>query len=44
MFVELAHVGKAEALVTGDQALLAMKGVVAFDILSPGQLRTRLSR
>jgi putative PIN family toxin of toxin-antitoxin system len=44
MFVELAHVGEAEALVTGDQALLAMKGDVTFDILSPGQLRTRLSR
>jgi putative PIN family toxin of toxin-antitoxin system len=44
MFVELAHVGKAEALVTGDQALLAMNGDVTFDIQSPGQLRTKLSR
>jgi putative PIN family toxin of toxin-antitoxin system len=44
MFVELAHVGAAEALVTGDQALLAMKGDVTFDILTPGQLRIRLSR
>lgn len=44
MFVELAHVGQAAALVTGDQALLAMKGDVTFAILSPGQLRTRLSR
>ena len=44
MFIELAHVGEAEALVTGDQALLAMKRDVEFDILSPGQLRTRLSR
>lgn len=44
MFIELAHVGEAEALVTGDQALLAMKRDVEFDILSPGQMRTRLSR
>lgn len=43
-FVELAHVGRAEALVTGDQSLLALKGDVAFDILTPGQFRTRLSR
>ena len=44
IFVELAYVGEAEALVTGDRALLAMKGDVAFDVLSPAQLRTRLSR
>jgi uncharacterized protein len=43
MFVELAHLAKAAALVTGDRALLAMKGDVTFDILSPGQLRNRLS-
>jgi putative PIN family toxin of toxin-antitoxin system len=43
IFVELAHVAEAEALVTGDRALLAMKGSVAFEILRPGELRTRLS-
>lgn len=44
MFIELAHVGEAEALVSGDRALLAMRRDVTFDVLSPAQLRTRLSR
>jgi uncharacterized protein len=44
MFIELAHVGEAEALVSGDQALLAMRRDVTFDILSPAQLGKRLSR
>ena len=41
-FVELAHIGLADALVTGDRALLALRTELDFDILTPGELARRL--
>jgi predicted nucleic acid-binding protein len=42
MFIELAIAGKAALLVTGDDDLLSMAGDVAFDLVTPAQLRDQL--
>jgi len=42
-FLVLAYHGKAQALVTGDKALLALKDDVSFDVLLPAELLQRLS-
>lgn len=41
-FLVLAQAGKAEAIVTGDEALLALAGKTRFLIMKPAELRTRL--
>ena len=41
-FLDLAHEGRAEVLVTGDGDLLSLAQEVAFEILSPAQFRRRL--
>ncbi len=41
-FLVLAQLGKAEAIVTGDEALLALTGKTRFLILKPIELRVRL--
>ncbi|MFP5348399.1 MAG: putative toxin-antitoxin system toxin component, PIN family [Gammaproteobacteria bacterium] len=41
-FLVLAYRGKAQALVTGDKALLALKHEVSFDILPPADLLQRM--
>lgn len=42
IFLVLTAVGGAEALVTGDRALLELAGTAAFPILTPAELRGRL--
>ncbi|OIP07675.1 MAG: putative toxin-antitoxin system toxin component, PIN family [Rhodocyclales bacterium CG17_big_fil_post_rev_8_21_14_2_50_68_7] len=42
MFLHAAAAGRAEALVTGDEDLLALARLTDFAILSPGALRQRL--
>ncbi len=42
MFVELAHVGRAEALITGDRALLELASETEFEILAPRDFKERL--
>jgi putative PIN family toxin of toxin-antitoxin system len=41
-FLELAHAGKAEALVTGDKSLLELADRVPFPIITAAQLRARI--
>lgn len=41
-FLALALRGKAEALVTGDDALLVLNGEVPFDIIAPADFYARL--
>jgi putative PIN family toxin of toxin-antitoxin system len=41
-FLDLAHRANADAVVTGDRALLELSGKAPFDILTPAQLRRRL--
>lgn len=43
-FLVLAEAGKAEALVTGDRALLALAGQTRFAIETPARFRRRLGR
>ncbi|MFQ5891001.1 MAG: putative toxin-antitoxin system toxin component, PIN family, partial [Gemmatimonadota bacterium] len=43
-FLELAAAGRADALVTGDEALLRLGGRTDFQILRPIDLRSRLGR
>jgi putative PIN family toxin of toxin-antitoxin system len=43
-FLVLAAAGGAEALVTGDRALLELAGSAPFPILTPSELRARLGR
>jgi putative PIN family toxin of toxin-antitoxin system len=42
MFLVLAHAGRADALVTGDRALLALANETAFAIETPAQFRRRI--
>ncbi len=42
-FLDLAVAGGADALVTGDRDLLALAGVFAVPILTPAEMRNRLS-
>jgi predicted nucleic acid-binding protein len=42
VFLQLAAAGSAEALVSGDRALLALAGRTPFPILSPAALRRRV--
>lgn len=42
-FLELAQVAGADAVVTGDRALLALDEEVAFDIVRPSELKDRLA-
>jgi len=42
-FLDLAHCGRAQSLVTGDQDLLALAGHTAFAIESPETYRRRMS-
>jgi predicted nucleic acid-binding protein len=42
-FLDLAHCGKAEILVTGDHDLLALAGQTGFVIESPEAYRRRVS-
>jgi putative PIN family toxin of toxin-antitoxin system len=42
-FLDLAHSGKADLLVTGDEDLLALAGQTAFVIETPEEYRRRLS-
>lgn len=42
-FLHLAAAGKAEVLVSGDRDLLALSGMVPFDIVTPGALAARLA-
>ena len=41
-FLDLAHRAKADALVTGDRALLELSGKTPFPILTPAELRERV--
>ena len=41
-FLELAQAGRADALVSGDKALLNLRGKTPFDIITPESLRRRL--
>ncbi len=42
-FVRLAHIGKADVLVTGDHALLALSGKTRFAIEKPADFLRRLN-
>ena len=42
-FLALASISAADALVTGDRALLEMVDLVSFEILTPAELRKRLA-
>jgi predicted nucleic acid-binding protein len=43
MFLVLAAIGKAEALVTGDRALLDLAGRTRFAIETPARFKARFS-
>jgi len=43
-FLELALAAKADALLTGDEDLLALAGVFAVPILAPAAFRERIGR
>ena len=42
IFLELSAAGAAEALITGDRALLDLAALTSFAILTPAELRDRL--
>jgi len=42
MFIELAHAGKADVLISGDSDLLSLAGACPFDIETPADFKTRI--